>query len=169
MTLGEILASGLALQSFGIVGLLLEKDKARPAEPAPQLPAEQIREVWRQQHGVRAVQPQFEGFGIAQVPAGSYGYTYAPASASPLFARRGYQSFEMHKTLDGTAYLIGCLTPAESAQVTEARSAVEVRLCPEPHGEAQQTVCLPLDRVERKSSNPTHEDGGWVPLVVLPV
>jgi hypothetical protein len=168
MTFGEILLSGLALNSVGIVGLLLENNETSQTQPAAPLPAERQREAWRREHGVRPVESQWEGFGLAEIPNGMYGYTYAPALASPLFAKRTYQSFEVHKAQDGTEYLVGCLTPAEAAQISAGQTTVEVRLYPEPYGEAQVSVCLPLDRVERKSSNPTHEDGGWVPLLIAP-
>ncbi len=163
MTLGDNLSAGVVLQSFGIVGLLAIDSAAAPAEPSSK---NTEREALRKQHQTSIIQKQHEGSGIDQVPNGTYGFTYAPGSVSPLFAAKSFQSFEMHKAADGTQYLLGYLTPAEAQQVAQGGAAVEVKLFPDAYGAATQFVSLPLSQLQRKSHNPHREDGNWIPFFV---
>src|SRR5690349_1994128 len=113
----EHLFGGLLAQ-LGIVGLLLtrKKDKLDP-RPAPEPPlppadpGETTRATLRASHGVRELAPELEGVALEHVPAGLYGFTYAPLTESPLFAKQTTGSFEMHRALDGTAFLVAYVTP----------------------------------------------------------
>lgn len=168
MTLGDMLSTGLVLQSIGIVGLLVQKNEATPTEPAPaQNSGLTPVEASRRQHQTSIIQRQHEGCGIHVVPNGTYGFTYAPATSSPLFANKPYQSFEMHKATDGRSYLLGYLTPAE-AEAIRGSETVEVKLFPDVYESATEFVCLPLARLQRKTNNPNHEQGNWVPFFVEP-
>jgi hypothetical protein len=165
MTLGEILSAGVVLQSFGIVGLLVVDSAATPAEPSTK---HTEREALRQQHKTTLIQRQHEGCGIDQVPNGTYGFTYAPVATSPLFAAKSYQSFEMHKAADGRQFLLGFVTPEEAVQLDKAVSAVEVKLFPDPYEGSTTFVCLALSRLQRKTTNPYHEQGNFVPFFIEP-
>jgi hypothetical protein len=168
MTLGDMLSAGLVLQSIGIVGLLVQKNEATPTEPAPAqtsglTPVEELR----RQHQTSIIQRQHEGCGISEVPNGTYGFTYAPATSSPLFSNRPYQSFEMHKAADGRSYLLGYVTAVE-AEAIRGSATVEVKLFPDAYEASTELVCLPLARLQRKTNNPNHEQGNWIPFFVEP-
>jgi hypothetical protein len=173
MTLREVLSSGLFLQSFGIVGLLFRR-KAAPAEPAPksapeaESPAEQTREALRRNHMVHLIEKQHEGFALQHVPAGTYGWTYAPAAAAPLFAVRTHGSFEMHKAADGTAYVVGFVSRSELAGIEANVASVELKLFPAAYGDASELVSLPLARVKPKSRQLSFEPGNPLAITVLP-
>ena len=76
--------------------------------------AEITREDLRRDHRVRLVTTEEEGCALDRLPAGTYGWTYAPASESPLFSKQGFQSFEMHRAQDGTGYLVGYVTDSDA-------------------------------------------------------
>jgi hypothetical protein len=156
MTLRDIVSSGL-LQSIGIVGLLLA-NKAAQAESAPVRDREaDPQERLRDRHGVKLIAREEEGGGINAIPAGTYGWTYAPATEAPLFASRGYQSFEMHKASDGSVYVIGYIAKSDAG-------AREVKLYPEPYEADTELVALRLDRIYFSKRQPAGERGNWLPL-----
>ncbi|HZT40447.1 MAG TPA: hypothetical protein VFA28_21335 [Bryobacteraceae bacterium] len=171
MTLGEMLTSGLFLQSIGIVGLIFSK-KAAPAEPALSSPAEQKspedlrREELRNRHGVRLIGHEDEGLGIHHAPAGSYGWTCAPLTESPLFAKRIFQSFEVHKTVDGAEYVLGFVTRAEAAAIESGAVGLEIKLYPESNGDATELISLPFDRVHAKTRQPSRSGGNWIGVII---
>lgn len=171
MTLAEMLTSGLFLQSIGIVGLIFTK-KANPAEPAPSSAAERNlsensrREELRNRHGVRLIDKQDEGLGIRRAPAGTYGWTCAPLTESPLFATRMFQSFEVHKAADGSEYVLGFVTGAEFAAIESGAAGLELKLFPEPNGEATELISLPVDRVHAKARQPSRSGGNWIGVIV---
>jgi hypothetical protein len=125
------------------------------------------REELRKDHRVRVVNSEEEGVSLHSLPAGTYGWTYAPVSESPIFRKPGFQAFEMHKAFDGVGYLIGYLTPSDAALVASNESELTIRLYPEPFEEATELMCLRADRLRRKTHQPTREAGNPVHLSVL--
>jgi hypothetical protein len=105
------------------------------------------REALRRDHGVRLVDPAYEGRAAEDVPAGSYGFTGSPLLASPLFAVRRYRNFEVHRLAAGPA-VIGFVSAADAHQLTHAAGdTVTIRLYPDAEGEATTIVSLSYDRV----------------------
>ena len=48
-----------------------------------------------------------------------YGFTYAPLTESPVFAKDHYGSFEVHKAADGTERLIGFVSASDVARLRQ--------------------------------------------------
>jgi hypothetical protein len=107
-------------------------------------------ESLRKRHQVRLIEPSHEGKAIHKLPSGVYGFTAAPLTETPLFAKKIYQSFEYHKRADGATFLIGYVSPKD-----------ESRVYPDSWGEATQLVSIevasfaPADnRLHREPGNP---------------
>jgi hypothetical protein len=135
---------------------------------AAQLPAEveQALEEVRARNGVQPVSSDDEGSPLAGLPDNVYGYTYSPLNEStPLFAERTYQSFEIHKLTEGIVHVLGYLSPADAASTTGNREPVDVRLYPEPHGEATRLIEVSLERILR-TKPVTRIDGNAMPLTL---
>jgi len=65
----------------------------------------------RAEHAVRLVTDAEEGTGVDALPGGVYGYTYSPGLRNaPLFATRRYRSYEVHKRVDGEAFIVADAT-----------------------------------------------------------
>ena len=111
--------------------------------------SEEAREALRREHNVRLVTPAQEGFAAEHLPAGVYGFTSSPALASPLFALRHYRNFEIHRLPNGGTAVIGFVSAAEAAQLTQVDRSdpVTVMLHPDAESEAAAIVSLPYDRV----------------------
>jgi hypothetical protein len=95
-----------------------------------------------------------------------YGWTCAPFTESPLFAARIFQSFEMHKAPEGTEYVLGFVTRAESAAIESGAAGLEIKLFPEPSGETTELISLPVDRVHAKTRQPSRSGGNWIGIIV---
>jgi hypothetical protein len=171
MTLRDILSSGLVLQSIGIVGLPLVSQKAAPAEPVSARPPktqtqdDPRRDRFREQHAVRVIDSKDEGLGMAHVSPGTYGFTYAPTAEAPLFAKRAYQGWEVHKAPDGTVHLIGFVSKPDGALIEAGKAKADVKLYPEPYGDATEIVSLPVERIRAKRQ-PGREDGNVLMVAV---
>src|SRR5581483_5704619 len=100
-------------------------------------------EQLRAQRGLRALETAEEGFAAASLPGGIYGYTYAPSEALPLFARKDWHSFEVHKLADGAEFLVGFVTPKEAESVRSGGQG-EIILFPDRWEEATELVSVPL-------------------------
>jgi len=83
----------------------------------------------RDRHQVRTLKPEGEGFSISQLLNGVRGFTYAPGQPEvPLFAYKTYNSFEFHKTADGTEYVIGFVTPSEAKEFEAGTDGASIKL-----------------------------------------
>jgi hypothetical protein len=80
--------------------------------------------------GLRALSREEEGLGFNCLPAGVYGFTYAPLSESPLFSRQGYHAFEMQRLPDGSGRLIAYLSAAEAEAIETGDEALELGVYP---------------------------------------
>jgi hypothetical protein len=135
---------------------------------AVELPAEveQERQSVRVRNGVEPVSIGDEGSPLAGLPDNIYGYTYSPLNEStPLFTERTYQSFEVHKLTEGIVHVLGYLTPADAAAVEGNREPVDVRLYPEPYGEATRLTEVSLERILR-AKPVTRIDGNAMALTL---
>ncbi|MBZ5611877.1 MAG: hypothetical protein LAP38_26755 [Acidobacteriia bacterium] len=129
---------------------------ATPAQASPDN-IEQLRIL----HGVRPLQPEEEGSATARLPAGVYGYSYAPGQPeTPVFAKKDYHSFEVHKAADGTEYAIGFVTPEEASQLAAAKEGAAIQLFPDPWEGSRFLVSVRVSgiaatkRMPREAGNP---------------
>lgn len=105
-------------------------------------------ETLRVRHQVRLVAPEEEGRTMDALPDGVYGFSYAPGQGQvPLFARKGYHSFEFHKAADGSRYVVGFVTPQEAADIESGQGGAAVTLFPDPWEKSGQLVSLRLERI----------------------
>jgi len=126
------------------------------------------RDSFRLQFGVRLVTDQEEGFGVRRLPEGVYGFTGAPATEElPLFGRRIYQGFEVHKWPGGVVAWVGYLTEKEYVAYEKGEEPVSVDLYPEPYGESTRIVAIPEGRVDRRRP-PTRESGNCMRMDLGP-
>jgi hypothetical protein len=123
---------------------------------------EPAREVFRKQHQVRLVETANQGTGIDQQPNGTYGYTYSPASAAPIFASRKVMNFEIHKSSGGAKFLLGYVTPAEAAEI-QKKAHIDLKLYPDTFEQSTELVCLALEDVHPRQQN-SGQPGSPVPL-----
>ena len=121
----------------------------------------------RIQHQVRLVESEEEGTALDRLPAGVYGFAYAPGqTAIPLFAKKTYHSFEIHKTADGSAYLLGFVSSEEAAAIESAKEGAAIRLFPDPWENSQRLVSVPLARVVSPAKTLPREDGNPFPFTL---
>jgi hypothetical protein len=121
-------------------------------------------EALRVKNQVSAVKAEQEGAALGTLPDRVYGFTYSPLNAStPLFGTRTLACFEVHKLSGGVVHLLGFLKPSEAAAVEEGVRAAEVNLYPEPWGDAQSLVEVPLERIVRAKPL-SRSEGNYMPL-----
>lgn len=129
---------------------------------------EELREQLRQTHQVRLVTDSEEGKGISNLPVGVYGFTYAPIGELPLFGRRAFHTFEVHKTAQREWHLLVFVTPREAEALRSATGPVEMRLFPDAFEDATELVSLPASRIASKRMLTSREPGNWVAATVHP-
>lgn len=135
------------------------------AAPATTLSQDQARERYRLEHQVRLVSEADDGTGFSHLPGGVYGFTYAPATETPIFQRQSYHSFEVHKLPDGSGRLIAFCTREQAALLSE-KSHFEMTVYPDPWESATEPVCIPFDRIHTSLYKPVRRDGNAIPLSI---
>jgi hypothetical protein len=104
----------------------------------------------REEHGVRPLTEDEEGTGIDQLPEGVYGFTCAVGQwDAPLFRKKIFLSYEMHKLRDGSPVLIGYVSPEDAERMRRREGRVTIHLFPDRQEEATHLVSVPLFRVRR--------------------
>jgi hypothetical protein len=117
-------------------------------------------ETLRSQHQVRSLTRQEEGTAIGALSAGVYGYTCAPGfDEVPVFSKRTYHSFEVHKASDAVEYLIGFVTPEEAKDLELRKQGTAIRLFPESWDNSQCLVSVPVLQILAPKRLPPREDG----------
>ena len=129
---------------------------------------DELREKLRREHRVRLVTVKEEGNRISWLPAGVYGFTYAPLGETPLFERRAFHSFEVHKTADGESHILVYVTPAHAEVLGAATAPVDLHLFPDAWEEATELVSIPVSRISTKKLLTSREPGNWVAATVYP-
>ncbi|MBM3797103.1 MAG: hypothetical protein FJW31_24335 [Acidobacteria bacterium] len=135
---------------------------------APSLTAEVEKQfaALREQKGLKIIAAEQEGAPLATLPDNLYGFTFSTVNEStPLFAKRQFQSFEIHKLQHGVVHLLGFLTEKEAAAFFNGKEQVECHLYPEPRGESTRLVEVPLDQVARARAM-SRSDGNYLPLIL---
>ena len=136
------------------------------AAAATPLSQDQARERYRLEHQVRLVSPADEGTSFSHLPAGVYGFTYAPATETPVFQRQSYHSFEVHKLLDGSGEMIAYCTQQDAAQLNAA-GEFEITVYPDVWESATVPVSIPFDRIQTSLYKPVRRDGNAIPLQIV--
>ncbi len=144
-----------------------ENVRANPLSQAVD-PAAVKREELRRERGLRLVTAEEEGSSAGRLPCGVYGFTYAPLSGSPLFAKHSYHSFEVQKLETGECRLVVFVTPHESARIRTASEGIAVHVYPAAWQEAIEIVALSLGRLATRKLNPSRENGNWLEATVYP-
>lgn len=115
----------------------------------------------RMRNRVRPVTISEEGLGINRAPAGVYGFSYTPATTeAPLFNKKAYHSFEVHKLSDGTVLLVGFVTAETVSQMNTGKERIHIRLFADPQDEANILVSIPSSRIIRSKEHSIREGKG---------
>ncbi|HEX8186450.1 MAG TPA: hypothetical protein VF747_16915, partial [Blastocatellia bacterium] len=165
MAVTEIICGGVLLSAIGVIGVAI----SRPAQAEEETPgtastlddktdSEAQLAALRSRNKVRLVENKEAGLGVAHLPCGVYGFSFSPQQESPLFERKLFRSFEVHKLADGTLHIIGFVTEKEHNRLALSNDHVGVKLYPEPYGEAVKAVSVPLDRAAH-ITGPSRDDG----------
>ncbi len=122
----------------------------------------------RQQKGLTLVAAEKAGAPLATLPDNLFGFTFSPVNEStPLFAKRQFQCFEVHKLTGGVVHLLGFLTENEAAAFFGGKEPLECHLYPEPLGESTRLVEVPLERIA-KAKPVSRSSGNYMPLTLDP-
>lgn len=133
----------------------------------PETAAADAFEQLRAAHQVRLLKHSEEGFAAAALPNGVYGFTYAPTEpAVPLFGKKDWHSFEVHKLPDGSRRLVGFVAAAEAALIRQGLHA-EVVLFPDPWEDATELVSVPMARIVPPKRGPSREGGNGLKLEIF--
>jgi hypothetical protein len=120
----------------------------------------------RKDRGLRAVTDQEAGTDVFQLSNGVYGFTYSPAyDEMPLFAKKPYHSFEVHRLADGRIHLIGYVAPEVKQKIEAKAGMVEAVMYPDSHGSAVALVSIDIADLKPAKKAITREDGN--PLKTL--
>jgi hypothetical protein len=130
---------------------------------------EQQREQLRSEYKLRALNRDEEGQGIGKLPNGVYGFSYAPATETPLFARKSYHSFEVQKMSDGSAYIVAFVTPGDAERLRGRNEEIDLTIYPDPYEEANTMVSVPFERMLTSLYQPVRADGNAIPLKLAPL
>jgi hypothetical protein len=124
-------------------------------------------EQLRTQHGLRGLEKEEEGSAAERLPNSVYGYTYSPAEATvPLFAKKTWHSFEVHKLGDGSRYLLGFVTRKE-AETVRSGGQGEITLFPDPWEDATELVSVPYARAIPAKKGPSREGGNGLKVAIV--
>jgi len=123
-------------------------------------------EQLRATRALRALESAEEGFAAEHLPNGVYGFTYSPAEAVPLFTKKTWHSYEVHKLADGTLHLVGFVN-AKEAEIVRHSSPAEITLFPDPWEDAKELVSVPLARAIPSKKGPSREGGNGLKLALV--
>ena len=120
----------------------------------------------RLQHKVRPLQAHEEGCALGSLPNGVYGYSYAPGQDEvPVFSKRAFHSFEIHKAADGAQYLTGFVTAREAKELQAENHGATIQLFPDPWESSDCLVSVPISRVALARRLP-REPGNPLPVTL---
>ncbi len=123
-------------------------------------------EALRNERGLRIVNDQEAGTDTFQLPNGVYGFTYSPAfEEMPIFAKKPYHSFEVHRLQDGHIHLLGYVTPEIKSKIENKAGMVEAVVYPDSYGTSTELVSIDVADLKPAKKAITREDGN--PLKTL--
>jgi hypothetical protein len=121
----------------------------------------------RMRHELRPLTAEEEGFATNHLPNGVYGFTCAPSEELvPLFAKKTWHSFEVHKLPDGSEHLIGFVTPQEADAIRKGLPG-HVELFPDPWEQSSELVSIPRSRMAPSKRGPSREGGNGLKMELL--
>ncbi len=124
------------------------------------------QEASRTRKQLRPLLPEDEGMPLHLLPDNVFGFTYSSLNEStPLFIRHAFQSFEVHKLMDGEVHLLGYLTAEQAKQIQSGSGPLECDLYPEPRDKADQLVEIPVHKITR-ARQLSRTDGNYMPIRV---
>jgi hypothetical protein len=133
----------------------------------PETKTENDRANLRDSHQVRLVETSEAGFAADRLPHGVYGFTGAPQEgAIPLFDKKNWHSFEIHRLADGSLHLVGYVSPKD-ANLIRSGEHVAVTLFPDPWEDAGELISVALARMVPSKRGPSREGGNGLPLELL--
>jgi hypothetical protein len=131
----------------------------------PETTSNEVEQL-RARHGLRQLEEAEEGFAADHLPNGIYGFTHSPSEAVPLFAKKNWHSFEVHKLQDGGRFLVGFVTPKE-ADVMRSGLQAEITLFPDPWQDATELVSVPYARAMPSKKGPSREGGNGLKVAII--
>lgn len=119
----------------------------------------------RKQHNLRPITAEEDGDAIAKLPNGIYGFTSSPGLPdTPVYGKRIYQGFEMHKRGDGSMHLLGFLSPRDAALLRAGKQFVDIQLYPEPWEQATEPASVDLNHVIPSRKGASRSNGNYLRL-----
>jgi hypothetical protein len=103
---------------------------------------------------------------VHALPAGVFGFSYAPATETPLFARKSYHSFEVHKRGDGSVHMLAFVTQSEADRLSAHGDDLHVTVYPDSYEQSDTLVSIPFERILTSLYKPVRRDGNAVPLTI---
>jgi hypothetical protein len=173
MAVTEIICGGVLLSVIGVIGIAISRpEKAEEETPDAKKSTDSEEshvemEALRARNKVRRVEDNEEGTGVDRLPRGVYGFSFSPHQEIPLFRRKMFRSFEVHKLADGTVHLVGFVTEKEYMRLAPSNGQVEVMLYPDPYEESMKVASVALDRVAR-ATGPSRDYGNFLKLEIGP-
>ena len=121
-------------------------------------------QTFRARHELRPLASAEEGMPLGELPSKVFGYTYSPLNSStPLFARRTFQCFEVHKLDEERANVVCFVTRQEADAIQSGGEIVELKLYPEPAGDSTALVEVNVARIA-KAKMPSRSNGNYMPV-----
>lgn len=120
----------------------------------------------RTERGLRELEAAEEGTTAERLPNSVFGFTYSPAEAVPLFMKKTWHSFEVHKLADGSRYLIGFVTGKEAESIRSGAQG-EITLFPDPWEDSTELVSVPLTRAIPSKKGPSREGGNGLKVALV--
>lgn len=126
-------------------------------------------EQLRSERRLRLPTLEEEGTVISHLEGGVYGFTYAPGLKEvPVFAKKHYHGFEVHRLSGGEVHLIGYVTPEEKAKLTSSKETVQCVIFPDPWEESTELVSVAESRLQPAKKSVTRADGNPFRTLVFP-
>lgn len=126
-------------------------------------------EQLRLERRLRPLTKEEEGTDVYKLPDGVFGFTYAPGLKEvPVFSKRHYGGFEVHRVSPGKIHLVGFVTPAEKAQIGSAPQAVQVVIFPASWKDSTEMISVVDSRLQPAKKAVAREDGNPFRTLVFP-
>ena len=127
-------------------------------------------EQLRAQRQLRPLTKEEEGASVFNLPSGVFGFTYAPGLKEvPVFAKRHYHGYEIHRLSDGAVHIIGYVTADEKAKIQTAKEATQTVLFPDPWEKSTELISIADARLQPAKKAVTREDGNPFRTLVFPL
>ena len=130
--------------------------------------SEQLDQL-RSERALRPPTKEEEGTSIFHLPDGLFGFTYAPGLKEvPVYAKRHYHGFEVHRLANAEIHLVGFVTPDEKAKLTGAKEAVQLVIFPDPWEQSTELISVSQTRLQPAKKAVSREDGNPFRTLVFP-